>query len=94
MTRMQTLVLAVALAAAGAVAPPSLRGVKEAAWCLAKCAAIAALGPSVWALGASTGAGPAIVVAQGVARASAAPLVYMYEYVVDDADAKAVRKIQ
>ena len=31
MTRMQTIVLAVALAAAGAVAPPSLRGVKEAA---------------------------------------------------------------
>ena len=28
---MQTIVLAVALAAAGAVAPPSLRGVKEAA---------------------------------------------------------------
>ena len=29
--RIQTIVLAVALAAAGAVAPPSLRGVKEAA---------------------------------------------------------------
>ena len=53
---------------------------------MAKCATIAALGPSVWALGASTGAGPAIVVAQGVARASAAPLVFFYEYVVDDAD--------
>ena len=46
----------------------------------------AALGPSAWALGASAGAGPAIVVAQGVARASAAPLVFFYEYVVDDAD--------
>jgi len=57
-------------------------------WCLAKIATIAALGPSVWALGASAGAGPAIVVAQGVARASAAPLVFSYEYVVDDADAK------
>ena len=53
---------------------------------MAKCATVAALGPSAWALGASAGAGPAIVVAQGVARASAAPLVYMYEYVVDDAD--------
>ena len=31
MARIQTIVLAVALAAAGAVAPPSLRGVKEAA---------------------------------------------------------------
>ena len=29
-----------------------------------------------------------IVVAQSVARASAAPLIYAYEYVVDDEDAK------
>ena len=54
-------------------------------WVLAKSAAIAALGGaggapvaaaaprSVWALGASAGAGPAIVVAQCVSRASAAP---------------------
>ena len=55
-------------------------------WSLAKCATIAALGPSAWAVGASAGAGPAIVVAQGVARAAAAPLVFFYEYVVDDAD--------
>lgn len=43
---------------------------------------------SVWALGASAGAGPAIVVAQCVARASAAPLIYGYDYIVDDEDAK------
>ena len=42
----------------------------------------------VWALGASVGAGPAIVVAQSVARASAAPLIYSFEYIVDDEDAK------
>jgi len=38
--------------------------------------------------GASVGAGPAIVVAQCVARASAAPLIYSFNYVVDDEDAK------
>ena len=42
----------------------------------------------MWALGASAGAGPAIVVAQCVARASAAPLIFFYEYIVDDEDAK------
>ena len=63
-------------------------------WVLAKCAALAKLGTfeaggiSKWALGASIGAGPAIVVAQAVARASAAPLIYFYEYIVDDEDAK------
>ena len=59
-------------------------------WVIAKCAAIARLGeaPSVWALGASAGAGPAIVVAQGLSRASSAPLVFFYDYVVDDEDAK------
>ena len=35
-----------------------------------------------------SGAGPAIVVAQAVARATSAPLIYAYEYVVDDEDAK------
>jgi len=63
-------------------------------WVIAKCAALAKLGElagaagSVWALGASVGAGPAIVVAQCVARASAAPLIYSFEYIVDDEDAK------
>ena len=62
-------------------------------WVVAKSAALARLGEgsvsgSVWALGASVGAGPSIVVAQSVARASAAPLIYAYEYVVDDEDAK------
>ena len=63
-------------------------------WLLSKSAAIAKIGEamgsggSVWALGASYGGGPAIVVAQGVARASSAPLIYAYEYIVDDADAK------
>ena len=60
-------------------------------WVVAKCAAIARLGdvaPSTWAPRASAGAGPAIVVAQGLARASSAPLVYFYDYVVDDEDAK------
>ena len=63
-------------------------------WVVARCAIIGHLGSrvgpggSVWALGASQGAGPAIVVAQAVARASAAPLIYTYAYVVDDEDAK------
>lgn len=63
-------------------------------WVVAKLAALATLGEragqqgSVWAFGASVGAGPAIVVAQGVARASGAPLIYGYTYVVDDEDAK------
>ena len=63
-------------------------------WVIAKCAAIACIGDaadgggSVWAVGASAGAGPSIVVAQCLARASAAPLIYVYEYVVDDEDAK------
>tara|TARA_B110001452_G_scaffold164663_1_gene137397 strand:- start:464 stop:706 length:243 start_codon:yes stop_codon:yes gene_type:complete len=51
-------------------------------WVVAKAAAIAQIGSgagrSVWALGACSGAGPAIVVAQGVARASAAPLIFAY----------------
>ena len=34
------------------------------------------------------GAGPCLVVAQCLSRASAAPLIYAYEYVVDDEDAK------
>mmetsp|Transcript_14197 Transcript_14197/g.43996 ORF Transcript_14197/g.43996 Transcript_14197/m.43996 type:complete len:370 (-) Transcript_14197:172-1281(-) len=60
-------------------------------WIVAKCAAIAALhreGGSTWAWGASAGAGPVILVAQGLARASSAPLVFFYDYVVDDEDAK------
>lgn len=63
-------------------------------WAVGKCAALARLGElagaagSVWALGASVGAGPALVVAQCVARASAAPLIYFYEYIVDEEDAK------
>lgn len=63
-------------------------------WVIAKCASLAKLAElaassgSQWAVGASAGAGPAIVVAQGVARASAAPLIYWYEYIVDDEDAK------
>ena len=62
-------------------------------WIVAKCAVLARLGDiaggkSVWKIGASIGAGPAIVVAQGVARASAAPLIYCFEYIVDDEDAK------
>lgn len=67
-----------------------------ALWIIAKSAAIGRIGEaatssaggSVWALGASLGAGPAIVVAQCLARASAAPLIYFYEYIVDDEDAK------
>ena len=63
-------------------------------WVVAKAAALARLGDlagprgSLWALGASVGAGPAIVVAQCVGRASAAPLIYWYKYIVDDEDAK------
>ena len=64
-------------------------------WALAKCAAIAHLAQhnrtsstSSWAFGASLGPGPAIVVAQAVARATAAPLIYACEYIVDDEDAK------
>jgi len=63
-------------------------------WVLAKSAAIARLGElgpshgSLWALSGSLGAGPAIVVAQAAARSSAAVLIYCYEYVVDDEDAK------
>ena len=61
-------------------------------WAVAKCAAIAHLASptsaSVWALGASVGAGPAMVVAQATARATAAPLLYFFDYVVDDEDAK------
>ena len=62
-------------------------------WVVAKVSILAKIGElsggtSVWALGASAGAGPCLVVAQCVARASAAPLIYSYEYVVDDEDAK------
>ena len=63
-------------------------------WVLAKSAAIARLGESApgqastWLLSASSGAGPAIVVAQASARASSAALIYLYDYVVDDEDAK------
>ena len=64
-------------------------------WVIAKSASIACIGgsaagvgTSVWALGASSGGGPCIVVAQCLARASAAPLIYAYEYIVDDEDAK------
>ena len=63
-------------------------------WVLAKAAAIAHLaeiGPaqgSTWLLGGSQGAGPAIIVAQAAARASSAVLIYFYDYVVDDEDAK------
>jgi hypothetical protein len=44
--------------------------------------------PSSWRLFSSTGAGPALVVAHTLARATAAPLIYTFEYVVDDDDAK------
>mmetsp|Transcript_49956 Transcript_49956/g.153678 ORF Transcript_49956/g.153678 Transcript_49956/m.153678 type:complete len:403 (+) Transcript_49956:78-1286(+) len=65
-------------------------------WVVAKAALLAELGrgaagaggASVWAVGGSAGAGPCLVVAQCVARASAAPLIYCYAYVVDDEDAK------
>ena len=59
-------------------------------WVVAKCAALAALSParSVWALGASSGGGPALLVGQSLSRATAAPLVYFCEYIVDDEDAK------
>ena len=61
-------------------------------WVVAKCAALARLGEmhgaSRWAAGASVGAGPAIIVAQCVARASTAPLIFFFDYVVDDEDAK------
>mmetsp|Transcript_91973 Transcript_91973/g.134418 ORF Transcript_91973/g.134418 Transcript_91973/m.134418 type:complete len:395 (+) Transcript_91973:11-1195(+) len=63
-------------------------------WILAKSAAIARLGDTVgprgstWVLGGSVGAGPAIIVAQAVARASSAYLIYFHEYIVDDEDAK------
>jgi cobalamin synthase len=63
-------------------------------WVLAKSAAIARLGEtgpvqgSTWALGGSLGAGPAIVVAQAAARSSSAVLIYVYDYIVDDEDAK------
>ena len=52
------------------------------------------VGASTWALGASTGAGPALVVGQGVARASAAPLIYMYDYIVDDEDANGLQRLR
>ena len=59
-------------------------------WVVAKAALLATIGgdASVWALRASVGAGPCLVVAQCLSRASAAPLIYAYEYVVDDEDAK------
>lgn len=57
-------------------------------WVVAKSAAIAHLagpgGVSVWKWGASVGAGPAIVVAQCVARASAAPLIFSFKYILED----------
>ena len=55
-------------------------------WVVAKCAALARVGglapggASRWAVGASVGAGPALAVAQCVARASAAPLIYACDY--------------
>jgi adenosylcobinamide-GDP ribazoletransferase len=57
---------------------------------LAKTHVLADLGStrSSWAPFASTGAGPAIVVAHTLARATAAPLVYSFPYVVDEDDAK------
>ncbi|CAK0790466.1 unnamed protein product [Prorocentrum cordatum] len=57
-------------------------------WALAKVILLGYLGPSHWALAGSTGAGPALLVANCVARATAAPLIYCCEYVVDDEDAK------
>lgn len=46
------------------------------------------LGRSAWVLGASSGQGPAFLVAQAVARATSAPLIYSCDYVLDDDDAK------
>ncbi|CAM9643209.1 unnamed protein product [Discosporangium mesarthrocarpum] len=42
--------------------------------------------PTDWAAG--TGAGPALVAAHSIARATSAPLVFCYEFVQDDEDAK------
>ncbi|GAB0490761.1 hypothetical protein MMPV_001999 [Pyropia vietnamensis] len=58
---------------------------------VAKVALLSALGtpgPSVWALGAGTGAGPALLTAHAMARATAPPLVATCDYIVDEEDAK------
>eukprot|EP00170_Pyropia_yezoensis_P009527 contig_42218_g9563 len=58
---------------------------------VAKVALLAALGgpgSSVWALGAGSGAGPAIVAAHALARATSPPLVATCAYIVDAEDAK------
>jgi len=55
---------------------------------VAKVALLATLGPSVWALGAGAGAGPALVAAHALARATAPPLVASCAYIVDEEDAK------
>lgn len=57
-------------------------------WVLAKAAALGNLGPSKWSLACSTGAGPALLLGNTVARATSAPLIYFYDYIVDDEDAK------
>jgi len=57
-------------------------------WVLTKTAALGSLGPSHWILGSSTGAGPALLVGNTVARATSAPLIYVYEYIIDNEDAK------
>jgi len=59
-------------------------------WMMAKVALLSRLAsvPTVWALGGSSGVGPALVVAHSVARMTGPPLLYTSEYVLDDDDAK------
>lgn len=57
-------------------------------WVVTKAAALGSLGSSTWRLAGSTGAGPALLVGNTVARATAAPLIYFCDYVIDDEDAK------
>lgn len=60
-------------------------------WLAAKVALLSRLslgGPSVWAWGASSGVGPALVVAHAVSRVTGPPLLYTSAYVLDDDDAK------
>merc|ERR1711923_18641 len=59
-----------------------------ALWVLTKADALGHLGASQWSIGGSTGGGPALLVANTVARATAAPLIYFCDYIVDDEDAK------
>eukprot|EP00931_Biecheleriopsis_adriatica_P096653 TRINITY_DN70307_c0_g1_i1.p1 TRINITY_DN70307_c0_g1~~TRINITY_DN70307_c0_g1_i1.p1 ORF type:complete len:386 (+),score=68.46 TRINITY_DN70307_c0_g1_i1:103-1260(+) len=57
-------------------------------WALTKVALLGSLGSSRWIPAGSSGAGPALLVANCVARATAAPLIFACTYVVDDEDAK------